>query len=436
MKILCTNNALAVRAGSESYLETVVPALRQLGHDVELYSPRCGAVAGHLRGQGFRVHDDPSALGTDFDVIHGQHVNAIASIRPRLPDTPLVFATHSWFIPIEDPVAELGVAAVVTFNDITLARARAHAAVGDRPVHRLRQPVAISLGDGARTPVPTRPRVALAASRNLHGRLPGIRAACESNDIQLRVVGPGGDESPDARREIRAADIVIAIGRTAVEAMAAGRAVLVLDESTVGGWLTEDSYGRLEADGFTGFAGNGDRTPLPELVARYRPDLGAAARVLAVRHHSAQRHAVELVDIYRQAMARPPAQVRLDPQLASLTDAALALEARALRAEWALAGAQRAALVAERDRDAARAELETVRGQFESAREQVEQIVGSRSWRVLSGARRVGGAARGLVARGGPAGPLGDLGAPASGQVGGAGRCIADSSDPAALQRG
>ena len=39
VRILMTNNALAERGGSESYLETVSAELRRLAHEVVLYSP-------------------------------------------------------------------------------------------------------------------------------------------------------------------------------------------------------------------------------------------------------------------------------------------------------------------------------------------------------------------------------------------------------------
>ena len=108
MKILMTNNALAARGGSESYLETVATELRRLGHEVTFYSPTCGHMAERLRERGFEVAADVADLPTDVDVIHGQHSNAVALVRERLATTPLVFATHSWAISIEDPVAELG----------------------------------------------------------------------------------------------------------------------------------------------------------------------------------------------------------------------------------------------------------------------------------------------------------------------------------------
>lgn len=392
MKILCTNNALDARAGSESYLQTVAPALRQLGHEVELYSPRCGMVAATIREQGFRVHDDAATLGPDFDVIHGQHTTVIAQVRSLLPETPLVFVTHSWFLTIEDPVAELGAACFIAFNDVTLARLRAHAAVGDRPVHRLRQPVDTSFADRARTPLPARARLAVASSRNLNRVLPELRAACERHGIVLQVVGPEGAESPDARREIRAADLVIAIGRTALEGMAAGRAVLVMDEAALGGWVTQESYDRFEADGFTGYHTGPARESVLDLIGGYRPELGTTCRTLAVRNHAVQRHAAELVAIYQQAIGSGPAPARVEPQLTSLTEACFGLEARAVAAEWALAEVEREKVLLDHALVSARAELA-------AARQELAQVTGSTSWRVTAPVRRLSETAREMLAR-------------------------------------
>lgn len=297
MKILCTNHSLAVRGGTESYLETIAVELRRLEHEVILFSPECGAVADVFREQGFAVVDDPAAVPGDIDVIHGQHVDATAAVRARFRDVPLVFVSHSWFIPLEDPLGELGADAAVALNDLTEARLKARAGMHPDRVFRLRQPVSVSYGDTSRMPIGERARLAVSVSRGLKRREQQLREACEAAGIQLLSIGGAGAESTDARREMMAADIIFAMGRSAIEAMALGRAVFVVDEANVGGWVTEDSYPRLEGVGFTGV----DAPALPaltDLLADYSPQLGTDARTLVARHHAAPLHAARLAQIY------------------------------------------------------------------------------------------------------------------------------------------
>jgi hypothetical protein len=341
VKILMTNNALAGRGGSESYLETVSTELRRLGHDVTFYSPTCGLVAERLRASGFEVTDDVGALPADVDVIHGQHSNAVARVRERLASTPLVFATHSWAISVEDPVAELGAGAYVAFNELTRRRLAAHVATRGREIVRLTQPVEVSFADGARDPVAAVPRKAVAVSRRMTTVTSRLAEACAAHGIEFERVGGEGADSPDPRQAMLGADIVFAIGRTALEGMAAARAVLVVDETSFGGWMTSPAYAALEADGFTGL-GLGDsesredpvRIDLDALLAGYDPDLGTQARRLVTRHHAAQHHAAALVEVYDRVAGSPQPTASHASNVALLTQDRFALEHRAVTAEW------------------------------------------------------------------------------------------------------
>jgi hypothetical protein len=327
---------------------------------VVLFSTRCGETADSFRADGFPVVDTVGELPTDVDVIHGQHCDTVASVRARLPETPLVFATHSWFISLEDPIAALGAGAFVALNDITHERLRAHAAATGVEVLRLTQPVTISFADGVRTPLPEKPRRAIAVSRRMI-RAPGRLAdACAEAGVAFDWVGGPDRASSDARVEMRTADIVFGVGRSALEAMAAGRATFVVDESALGGWVSPASYDALEADGFTGHGTGFDVEALVASLAGYTPELGAHARRFVLEHHTVQRHAAALVDLYTRVggPAMPcPAGVDL------LAYERFAFERRAVAAEWQAAEAMR-------ELEETRAELAEVSAQRDRFRRQ------------------------------------------------------------------
>ena len=58
----------------------------------------------------------------------------------------------------------------------------------------------------------------------------------------------------DPRAAMRAADIVVAKARAALEAMSCGRAVYLYDQFGGDGWVTPDNYPAFEADHFAGQA--------------------------------------------------------------------------------------------------------------------------------------------------------------------------------------
>ena len=375
MKVLMTNHSLGERAGSESYLETVAAELRGLGHTVVFFSTRPGEMAARLRAQHYEVHTEVADVPTDVDVIHGQHVDTVGLVRTRLPRTPLVFVSHSWVISLEDPLTELGAGAFVALNDLTQRRLAAHVATQGREVLRLTQPVAISYADGARTPIGPEPRRALAVSRRMRYVPARLAAACAAAGIEFDWLGGADKQSADAREEMRTHDIVFAVGRTALEAMALGRAVFVVDDTSQGGWVRTATHRSLEADGFTGFGEPDPPESLETALASYDPGMGQEARSLAIHHHAAQHHAVALVSLYTR-VADAPGAAAPAPGIALLAAQRFELEARAVRAEWRLAEETRrvAELEAElarvstrrdqlrRQRDRARRELDSARG--------------------------------------------------------------------------
>ncbi|CAB4324234.1 MAG: hypothetical protein F2520_09895 [Actinobacteria bacterium] len=314
MRILITNNRLDQRAGSESYVETVMGALRDLGHEVIAFSPGLGEVASSLRSRGFEVHDNVTHLPDGIDVIHGQHVNAVAEVRRVLPSVPLVFVAHSWFIPNEDPCAELAPAALVALNERVQNRLRSIAFPSPIPIHRLRQPVEIGFFDGIRRVPSDRPESALLVSRKITGRLKSIQEACERAGIELRTLR---GESADPRLEMAAADMVLASGRSALEAMSMARPTLLIDQTVCAGWITEDSWERIENEGFGTGNPTDSVTDLDALLAMYSPDFGIQARILAAHQHAAQDHASALIAIYRSIADTRSTEV-LDQRLPAL----------------------------------------------------------------------------------------------------------------------
>lgn len=95
------------------------------------------------------------------------------------------------------------------------------------------------------------------------------------------------------------ADIVVGYGRSILEAMACGRPAYVHDHAGSDGWVTAETYERLEADGF---AGMGVR-PAPDLdqirddLAHYSPSLGRVGQDLARSNHDARMVAASIVEV-------------------------------------------------------------------------------------------------------------------------------------------
>jgi hypothetical protein len=326
VKLLLTNRSLEVRGGSESYLETVAVELAQLGHEVEIYSPRRGVdLENRLRGKGLPVHHTIDALARDYDVAHVQYASTAYELRGARPELPIVFACHARALDNQDAPWLAAPAALVAFNDRVLSRLEANRLSETVPVYRLRQPVHTEVNEPGRVLIHQRPRRAMVISRRFALQEQRLRRACDALDIELAVFRPGLSED-EVRGEMMRSDVVFGSGRTVLDAMALGRAAFVLDEEGSWTWVSHQNYEVMEGLGFVPTSDHAPRD-VPDLideVARYDPELGRHGYELTAQYHSARVHAGELIDVYRPAAAvapsRPPGIGELFAALAPLAD--------------------------------------------------------------------------------------------------------------------
>ena len=96
MRVLITNNTLAVRAGSELYVRDLATALLDRGITPIAYSTQLGDVAEELRRATVPVIDDLDALATPPDLIHGQHHLETMTALLRFPGVPAIYFCHGW----------------------------------------------------------------------------------------------------------------------------------------------------------------------------------------------------------------------------------------------------------------------------------------------------------------------------------------------------
>jgi hypothetical protein len=88
--------------------------------------------------------------------------------------------------------------------------------------------------------LPQKPSKALVFCK-FSGSSPVIRAACQQAGLEVEVIGPGvGLVVDDLPERLRNVDVVFATARMAIEAMAVGCAVIVVDDRGLAGMVTKD----------------------------------------------------------------------------------------------------------------------------------------------------------------------------------------------------
>lgn len=308
-RVLMTNCWLVNRAGSELYLRDLAVGLLRRGQVPVVWSPMLGPMAEELREAGVQVIEDLGSPMAEPDLVHGQHHDETLAALARFPDRPGLFVQHgalAWqeeapihprllrYVAVDELCRERLVASEIAPDDMTVI------------------PNAVDLDRfNPRDPLPARPRRALALSNTARedGFLPAAREACERLGIELDVAGLSvGAPMRDPEDQLRSYDVVFGKARVALEALAVGCAVVVVDEVGLAGMVTHAA--------------------LPEWL---RWNLG---RHLLTSPPSAERLCDELGRYDPEDSARCRDHVRTHRDLESMIDALVAEHDRVL-ASWA-----------------------------------------------------------------------------------------------------
>jgi hypothetical protein len=222
----------------------------------------------------------------------------------------------------------------------------------------------------------SRPRTVLTLSNYLKGeRLEMLERVCGELGLELVRLGALGKPTLDPAEAMANADIVVGYGRTVLEGMAMGCAAYVWDYAGGDGWVTPETYPALESDGFSGAVYETviDADRLRTDFAAYSPEVGTLGLDIVRSNHSAISHAEKLAGLLGGADAPGPEDgfetlarlVRLEARAAIRVDSLEAENGRMREDLGALAV----------DRAATRAQL--------------DEVLSSRSWRLLAPLRRV-----------------------------------------------
>lgn len=251
LRVLITNNTLGSRAGSELYARDIALSLLRLGHLPVLYSPVLGAVAEELERETIPVVDNLDKLGAAPDIIHGQHHHETMTAALRFRDRPAVYVCHGWLPWEERPPLFPTIRRYVAVDDLCRERLLTTEGIDEAQVTTI-----YNFADmerfRARPRLPDRPKSALVFSNYAPVVHDEIRAACQSVGIDRVDIVGGAAGNATARPEdlLPQYDVVFAKGRSAIEALACGCAVVVADYSRFAGLVTTKTLDHLRRFNF------------------------------------------------------------------------------------------------------------------------------------------------------------------------------------------
>ena len=289
MKILVGNNHLAKTGGTENYTYALAIELKRQGHDVEYFTFEKGEVSSLLEAQGV-----PFMSADSYDLILANHGTVIdklwtcgyiiqtchGSIPALEQPSPLADAYVAVSEEVRNHLLALGYESTVIPNGIDCNRFSPKAPVSQT----LTTVLSLCQSDVAND---------------------FIKKCCEQAGVQFLQSNKFTDNVWSVEDTINKSDLVVGLGRSAYDAMACGRCVLVYDyreymgEFLGDGMLTPESIGKSMTCNCSGRASRlkYDERSFIQEMQKYSPELAAWGREYALEHLNIEAAVGKYMDI-------------------------------------------------------------------------------------------------------------------------------------------
>jgi hypothetical protein len=307
MRILITNSSLAFRTGTELIVTELAVSLLRRGHQVVAYSSRLGEAAELLREATIPVIDNPIHSPFVPDIIHGQHHLDAMTALLAFPSTPAIYHCHGGFPWLERPPLHPRILHYAAMCEILAELIRVERNLATETVSAVPNWV-----DLDRIPAP---QLAASAPRRVlifHSQLPhnrygdAIRSAAQSIGLEVVTSAEWTDaQKKNPPQQLSGCDIVFASGRSALEAAAAGCAVICVSPESTIGWAWPENFTEMRRKNFSPRQGDAKITTeqIKALLADYDAQKSNGLTELVRRECTLDKATDQLVEIYDRVVA-------------------------------------------------------------------------------------------------------------------------------------
>jgi hypothetical protein len=337
LRVLITNHMMSRRTGTELFARELALDLLRRGHTPVVYTDELGEMASSLRAATVPVTDDLSTLASPPDIIHGQHHVETMTALLHFREAPALFYCHGWLPWEERPPRHPRIYRHVAADDTCLDRLLWEGGVSEERARVVLNAVDLERFR-PRPPLPSKPRRALVFSNYGLRHAGAVREACERAGVELDLAGEdSGSVALEPEKILGRYDLVFAKGRSALEALAVGSAVVLCDAVGSGPMVTSSEVARLRRQNFGVRALRNEvrADALAREIARYDArDAAEVSRI--VRADADQTRAFdEIVSLYREVIEEHRATPRDEDAEGRAAAEYLRWAMRAARAERA-----------------------------------------------------------------------------------------------------
>jgi hypothetical protein len=310
LTVLITNLTMDWLSGTVVYTRDLALELQRQGHRPIVYTWLKGRASRELDAAGIQVFDSLWNIHVPPDVIHGHYRALVRGALLRFPDVPAVAFCHNSTAPWDAPAPSPGIRRYFGVSELCVKRM---VSVGAPAAATEVRANFVDLRRFTPRPnLPAHPARALVFSNyaTAQTHLPAIEQACREVGVRLDVIGQGaGRPSDHPEQHLADYDVVFAVGKAALEAMAVGAAVVLCDSPGLGPMVTTGDFDRLRALNF-GKGALVDRwTPegILSAMARYDPDEAVRVRNVVRELCGLERAVADLVIVYKEVIAEAAA---------------------------------------------------------------------------------------------------------------------------------
>lgn len=259
MHILLANYIIGGQTGSETWTATLANELTKQGHQISFFIPG-------------------SYIPQDIDLAIINHNTCLAELK----DLPCkkIFTSHGVIPDLEQPVEGADVYVSVSEEVQQNLKDKGYDSVVIRNGIDLDKFYAI-------TPVNEKLTSVLFSSNYQSSARLKVKLACEQLGIHFRDIG-GVYRTKDVLSAINRSDLIVGLGRTAYEAMACERNVLIYDYNGGDGLATPETLLEYRKNNCSGRRYKHDYTveDIKELLTQYDPTLGKKLRAYINEHNN------------------------------------------------------------------------------------------------------------------------------------------------------
>jgi len=325
MKILITNNRLDQRGGAESFVRDLARGLQAQGHTILAYSSNLGQLERLLQTDEIPITTDIENLAFKPDIIHAQHhLDAMTAIS-ALPGIPAIYHCHGavWR---ETAPKHPRIYKYLAMSRTLSERLMIESNIAPDDIEVVLNSVELARFRNVRTPSakPLRALFYNSFHRPESETYLAVQEATRRCGIELEAIGSFFHNMVKNPEEVmQTFDIVFASGRSAIEAMASGCAVVVLGRTSCGELICSENFDRLRQVNFS-IAMNSPRPLVDKIESELRRFTAEDAALVTakVRKEADSLTMVHrLVGIYEDAIEKHHhSTISLEAELKPLRD--------------------------------------------------------------------------------------------------------------------